>query len=101
MRAAAAATTLICAISLDLNLPIASQDLCRPAQAFAEQKKALVGYAKADFKAATAISAAIARITNVVLIMHHSLTARGLQSPTHRQRRSDCHQRGFYQRKEI
>jgi hypothetical protein len=54
-------------MSLDLNLPIASQDLCGPAQAFAEQKNALVDYAKADFKAPMAISAAIARVTNVVL----------------------------------
>jgi hypothetical protein len=37
----------------------------------------------------------------VVLIMHHSLPARGHQCSTHRQRRSDCHQRGFYRRKEI
>ena len=62
-------------MSLDLNLPIASQDLCGPAQAFAEQKNALVDYAKADLKAPMAISAAIARVTNVVLIMHHSLPA--------------------------
>jgi hypothetical protein len=54
-------------MSLDLNLPIASQDLCGPAQAFAEQKNALVDYAKADLKAPMAISAAIARVTNVVL----------------------------------
>lgn len=94
-------TESICAMSLDLNLPIASQDLCGPGAGIRQTKNALVDYAKADLKAPMAISAAIARVTNVVVIMHHSLAARGHQCSTHRLRRSDCHQRGFYRRKEI